>query len=55
MTLTEAVQIKDSLEELVADHEINFGLAYELVKIRQAEALKIIRREIKELKNARTK
>lgn len=50
MTLEEAVKVKESLEELIADPEIDFGPAYEFTKIRQAEALRIIRREIKELK-----
>ncbi len=50
MTLEEAIKIKESLEELIADPEIDFGPAYEFVKIRQAEALKIIRKEIKHLK-----
>ncbi len=50
MTLEEAVKIKESLEELIADPEIDFGPAYEHVKIRQAEALKIIKSEIKRLR-----
>jgi len=53
MTLEEAIKIKESLEELIADPEIDFGPAYEFTKIRQAEALKIIRREIKRLKEER--
>lgn len=50
MTLEEAVKIKESLEELIADPEIDFGPSYEFTKIRQAEALKIIKKEIKRLK-----
>ena len=54
MTLEEAIKIKESLEELVADPEIDFGPAYEMTKIQQAAALKIIREEIKRLRNERT-
>lgn len=50
MTLQEAIKVRESLEELIADPEIDFGPAYEHVKIRQAEALKIIKKEIKRLK-----
>ena len=50
MTLEEAVKIKESLEELIADPEIDFGPAYEYVKLRQAESLRIIKKEIKRLK-----
>jgi hypothetical protein len=50
MTLEEAIKIKESLEELVADPEIDFGPAYEHTKIRQSEALQIIKKEIKRLK-----
>lgn len=50
MTLTDAVKIKESLEELIADPEIDFGPAYEMAKIRQLEALYIIKKEIKHLK-----
>lgn len=50
MTLNEAIKIKESLEELIADPEIDFGPAYEFVKIRQAEALLIIKKEISLLK-----
>lgn len=51
MTLEEAVKVRESLEELIADPEIDFGPSYEFTKIRQAESLKIIRKEIKRLKN----
>ena len=50
MTLEEAVKVKESLEELIADPEIDFGPAYGFTKIRKAEALRIIRKEIKLLK-----
>ncbi len=50
MTLEEAIKVEESLKELIADPEIDFGPAYEFTKIRQAEALKIIRKEIRELK-----
>ena len=51
MTLEELYKLKDSLEELIADPEIDFGPAYEMAKIRKSEALKIVRKEIKRLKN----
>ncbi len=50
MTLEEAVKIKESLEELIADPEIDFGPAYEHTKIRQEEALRIIKKEIKRIR-----
>jgi hypothetical protein len=51
MTLEELYKLKDSLEELIADPEIDFGPAYEMTKIRKSEALKLVNREIKHLKN----
>jgi hypothetical protein len=51
MTLEELYKLKDSLEELIADPEIDFGPAYEMTKIRKSEALKIVNREIRRLKN----
>ena len=51
MTLEELYKLKDSLEELIADPEIDFGPAYEMTKIRKSEALKIVNREIKRIKN----
>ena len=51
MTLEELYKLKDSLEELIADPEIDFGPAYEMTKIRKSEALKIVRKEIKRIKN----
>ena len=50
MTLEEAVKIKESLEELIADPEIDFGPAYEMTKRRKQEALSLIKKEIKRLK-----
>jgi hypothetical protein len=49
MTLEEAVKIRESLKELIADPEIDFGPSYEMVKIRQEEALRIIKKEIKRM------
>lgn len=52
MTLEEAVKIEQSLRELTADVEtFNWGPSWEFANQRKAEALRIIRREIKELKN----
>lgn len=50
MKLKEAIQIKESLEELIADPETDFGPAYELIKRRQQKAIKLIKRHVKELK-----
>jgi hypothetical protein len=55
MTLEELYKLKDSLEELIADPEIDFGPAYEMTKIRKSEALKLVNREIKRLKNEDSK
>ena len=51
MTLEDLLKIKDSLEELIADPEIDFGPSYEMTKIRKSEALKIVNREIRRIKN----
>jgi hypothetical protein len=51
MTLEELYKLKDSLEELIADPEIDFGPAYEMTKIRKSEALKIVNKEINRVKN----
>lgn len=51
MTLEELYKLKDSLEELIADPEIDFGPAYEMTKIRKSEALKIVNKEIRRIKN----
>lgn len=50
MTLEEAIRVKESLEELIADPEIDFGPAYEMTKLRKQEALSIIKKEIRQLK-----
>lgn len=51
MTLEEAIKVKESLEELSADVEtFNWGPSWEFANQRKAEAIKIIKREIKELK-----
>ena len=51
MTLEEAIKVKESLQELTADVEIfNWGPSWEFANQRKEEALKIIKREIKELK-----
>ena len=51
MTLEDLYKLKDSLEELIADPEIDFGPAYEMTKIRKSEALKIVNKEIRRIKN----
>ena len=50
MTIEEAIRVKESLEELIADPEIDFGPAYEMTKLRKEEALRIIKKEIRLLK-----
>ena len=53
MTLEEATKVMESLKELTADVEIfNWGPSWEFANQRKAEALRIMRKEIKELKNA---
>ena len=50
MTLEEAVKVKESLEELEATAEkFDWGPSQFLARQRQEEALRIIKREIKEL------
>ncbi len=52
MTLEEAIKVEESLKELTADVEtFNWGPSWEFANQRKAEALKIIRREIKFLQN----
>ena len=51
LTLEELHKLRDSLEELIADPEIDFGPAYEMTKIRKSEAIKIVNKEIKRIKN----
>ena len=51
MTLDEAKKIQESLEELsVNEEDFSWGPTYEFAQERKKEALRIIRREIKELK-----
>ena len=51
LTLEELYKVKKSLEELDADVEtFNWGPSLEFARQRKAEALKIVRRAIKELK-----
>jgi hypothetical protein len=55
MTLEEAIKIKESLKELTADVEtFNWGPSWEFANQRKAEALRIIDKEIKVIKNERT-
>lgn len=55
MTLEEAIIVKESLEELSPNPEtFCWGPTLSFAKQRQDEALKIIRKEIKRLKNGRT-
>lgn len=55
MTLEEAIKVKESLEELTADAEtFSWGPTGIFANQRKAEALRIIRKEIKRLKNERT-
>ena len=55
MTLEEAVKVKESLKELTADVEtFNWGPSWEFANQRKAEALRIIQREIRSLKNEQT-
>ena len=52
MTLEEAVKVKESLEELEATAEkFDWGPSQAFAQQRQAEAIRIIKREIKRLKN----
>jgi hypothetical protein len=52
MTLEEAIKVKESLEELEATVEkFDWGPSQAFAQQRQAEAIKIIKREIKNLKN----
>jgi hypothetical protein len=55
MTLEEAVKVKESLKELTADEEtFSWGPTWEFANQRKQEALGIINKEIKRLKNERT-
>jgi hypothetical protein len=52
MKLEEAIKIKESLEELEASAEtFDWGPSLSYANDRKKEALKIIRKEIRELKN----
>lgn len=52
MTLEEAIKVRDSLKELTADVEtFNWGPSWEFANQRKAEALRIVNREIKSIKN----
>ena len=52
LTLEELYKIKKSLEELSADAEtFNWGPTLEFANQRKAEALKLLRREIKAMKH----
>ncbi len=52
MTLEEAIKVKESLEELEATAEkFDWGPSQAFAQQRQAEAIKIIKCEIKKLKN----
>ena len=55
MTLENALKIKESLQELIADPEIDFGPAYEMAKQRKKEAIQIINAEIRWMKELRKK
>ncbi len=53
MTLEELKKIKESLEELEASAEtFDWGPSLEFARRRQAEALRIVKKAIKEKKNA---
>jgi hypothetical protein len=55
MSLEDAIKIKESLQELEASVErFSWGPTLYFAQQRQQEALKIIRREIKRIKNERT-
>jgi hypothetical protein len=55
MNLKDLIFIKETLQELIADPEIDFGPAYEFTKKRKEEALKIVRAEIAWLQSASNK
>jgi len=52
MELKDLIFIEETLRELIADPEIDFGPAYEFTKKRKQEALKIVRAEIAWRKSA---
>lgn len=52
MTLEELIKVKESLEELEATAEkFDWGPSQTFAQQRQAEAIRIIKREIKKVKN----
>ncbi len=55
MTLENALKIKELLQELVPDPDIDFGPAYEGTKQRKKEAIKILNAEIKWMKALRAR
>ncbi len=55
MTLENALKIKQLLQELVPDPEIDFGPAYEGTKQRKKEAIKILNVEIRWMKALKDK
>ncbi len=53
MTLEDAIKVKESLKELTADVEtFDWGPSWEFANRRKTEALRIINKEIKALKDA---
>ena len=53
MTLEEAIKVKESLEELEATAEkFDWGPSQAFAQQRQDEAIRIIKKEIKAIKNA---
>jgi hypothetical protein len=55
MTLENALKIKQLLQELVPDPEIDFGPAYEGTKQRQKEAIQILNAEIRWMRALKAK
>lgn len=50
MTLENLYKVRETLMELIADPEIDFGPAYEGTKKRKTEAIKIVDKEIRWMK-----
>ena len=55
MTLDNLNKVLESLEELIPDPEIDFGPSYELTKKRKAEAIRVVKQEIKWMKALKAK
>ena len=55
MTLENLYKVRETLMELIADPEIDFGPAYEGTKQRQKEAIQILNAEIRWMKALRKK